>query len=72
MLIVAPVCLVPVRILGRKVRRRSREWAEQAATIAQHLWENFNGIHEIRSFSLEEAQQRGFKQKLNTFLDHPV
>ncbi len=69
LLIVAPVCLVPVRYFGRKVRRRSRQWAEHASTIAQHLWENFNGIHEIRSFSLEEAQKRGFQEKLNLYLE---
>jgi subfamily B ATP-binding cassette protein MsbA len=69
LLIVAPVCMIPVRYFGRKVRRRSRQWAEHAATIAQHLWENFNGIHEIRSFSLEEAQKRGFQEKLHLFLE---
>jgi subfamily B ATP-binding cassette protein MsbA len=69
LLIVAPVCMIPVRYFGRKVRRRSRQWAEYASTIAQHLWENFNGIHEIRSFSLEEAQKRGFQGKLNLFLE---
>ncbi len=67
-LIVAPVCLLPVRILGRKLRRRSREWTEHSSTIAQHIWENFNGIHEIRSFSLEEAQKRGFEEKLRAML----
>ena len=67
-LIVAPVCLLPVRILGRKLRRRSREWTEHSSTIAQHIWENFNGIHEIRSFSLEDAQKRGFQEKLRAML----
>ena len=66
--IVAPLCLLPVRILGRKLRRRSREWTEHASTIAQHIWENFNGIHEIRSFGLEEVQKRGFEQKLRMML----
>jgi len=69
LVIVAPVCLIPVRYFGRKVRKRSRQWAEHASTIAQHLWENFNGIHEIRSFSLEEAQKRGFQQKLHSYLE---
>jgi len=69
LLIVAPVCMIPVRYFGRKVRKRSRQWAEHASTIAQHLWENFNGIHEIRSFSLEEAQKRGFEGKLNLYLE---
>ncbi|HTB64329.1 MAG TPA: ABC transporter ATP-binding protein, partial [Opitutales bacterium] len=68
-LIVAPVCMVPVRLLGRKLRRRSREWAEHSSIIAQHIWENFNGIHEIRSFSLESAQQKGFAQKLHSMLN---
>ncbi len=67
-LFVAPVCLIPVRVLGRKLRRRSREWTEHASIIAQHIWENFNGIHEIRSFGLEEAQKRGFEQKLRAML----
>jgi len=69
LVIVAPVCMIPVRYFGRKVRRRSRQWAEHASTIAQHLWENFNGIHEIRSFSLEDAQKRGFQEKLHLFLE---
>ncbi len=67
-LFVAPLCLLPVRILGRKLRRRSREWTEHASVIAQHIWENFNGIHEIRSFGLEEVQKRGFEQKLRLML----
>jgi len=67
-LVAAPICLLPVRILGRKLRKRSREWTEHSSTIAQHIWENFNGIHEIRSFSLEEAQKRGFEEKLRGML----
>ncbi len=66
-LIAAPICLVPVQILGRNLRRRAREQARNYSEVAQHLWENFNAIQEIRSFSLEEVQKRGFNDKLKAF-----
>jgi subfamily B ATP-binding cassette protein MsbA len=67
LVIMGPICLVPAQMIGRKLRRRSREQAEHASHLAQHLWENFSGINEIRSFNLEEPQKRGFQQKLRSF-----
>ncbi len=66
-LIVAPICLIPVTILGRNLRRRAAQQAQNYTQMSQHLWENFGAIQEIRSFSLEEAQKRGFNQKLRTY-----
>jgi len=68
-IIIAPVVLLPVRMLGRKLRKRALEWAVQSANIIQHLWENFSAIQEIRAFSLEEAQARGFETKLRAMLN---
>jgi len=66
-LIVAPVCLVPVTILGRNLRRRASQQARNYAEVSQHLWENFSAIQEIRSFNLEEPQKRSFNQKLRAY-----
>ncbi len=64
-LVFTPMCLIPVQLIGRNLRRRAQLMIEASADVTQHLWENFSALVEIRSFNLEEAQRRGFRRRIN-------
>lgn len=57
-----PVCLVPVLIFGRKVRKAGKAEEEQAGAMSVILQETFAGIRIIKSFAREEYQTEHFHQ----------
>lgn len=64
-LVFTPVCLIPVKLIGRNLRRRAQLMIKASADVTQHLWENFSALVEIRSFNLEQAQRRGFRRRID-------
>ncbi len=57
-----PLCIVPVIVLGRKIRRASRQGVSTNITQASLLVEMLSGIRVIKAFGLEEAQVARFRQ----------
>jgi subfamily B ATP-binding cassette protein MsbA len=55
-LVLFPVCLVPVIIYGRRVRKASRAMQNEAGVMAVILQESFAGIRVIKSFAREAFQ----------------
>lgn len=56
-----PVCLIPIRLLGRRARRASED--EQAGMAAMNvtMQETFAGIRVVKSFAREEEQEKTFR-----------
>lgn len=67
-LAVVPVCVLPVRYLGRRLLRRAREQQDQLGNLTGIMAENLSGALEVRAFSLEEQQQSKFRKKLDQLL----
>ncbi len=55
-LVLFPICIVPISIYGRKVRRAGRAEEQQAGEMSVILQETFSGIDVIKSFARENYQ----------------
>lgn len=58
--IALPLCLVPVLILGRHVRRWTRRSLERVSDLVSRMHENFTGIRVVKAFHTEQAESRRF------------
>ncbi len=68
-LIFFPACVVPIIVLGKKVRRASKAGLHVNITQSSLLVEMLSGIRVVKAFGLEEAQVMRF-QKLSAELVH--
>lgn len=59
-----PICIVPVAVYGRKVRKASQTMQSETGLMAVVLQESFAGIRVIKSFSRENFQLKQFDKSL--------
>lgn len=55
-----PLCVFPIRYVGKKLLARARQIQHQLGTITDRFTENLNAAKEVRAFGLEEAQTTRF------------
>lgn len=60
-----PLCLVPVVVLGQRVRRWTRKSLERISFLVSRMHENFTGIRVVKAFHVEEQEEKRFRK-----LDH--
>jgi subfamily B ATP-binding cassette protein MsbA len=61
-LILFPICLLPIRIYGRRARNAVRNEQEDMGQMVVTMQETFAGIRVIKSFSREEHQEKSFQR----------
>ena len=61
-IIVLPVCVVPIAIYSRKIRRSSREAQAQVAELVQTMTEGFTGHRVIKAYNLEKIVADKFRE----------
>lgn len=61
--------LVPVQILGKKIRKASRSGQEAIGELVGVLGESIQGVKVVQSFNLESYQIDRFKETNQNFLD---
>ena len=61
-LLVFPLCLIPVVIYSRKVRKSSAAIQSQAAATSQIMHESFTGSRVIKAYNLEPTVARRFRE----------
>jgi subfamily B ATP-binding cassette protein MsbA len=61
-LVVLPLCMIPLTIYNRKIRRASREMQSQSADLMQVMSETFSGQRVIKAYNLEEVVTNEFRQ----------
>jgi subfamily B ATP-binding cassette protein MsbA len=54
-LVILPVCIIPIVVFGRKVRRPSREAQAQSAELTQTMTEAFTGYRIVKAYNLEST-----------------
>ena len=64
-LMLFPVCIIPVAVYGRRVRKASQTMQSEAGLMAVVLQESFTGVRIIKSFSRENFQLKQFDKSLN-------
>jgi len=60
-LLVLPVCVVPIVIFGRKVRRPAREMQAQSGELTQTMTEAFTGYRIVKAYNLENTVADEFR-----------
>jgi hypothetical protein len=62
-LVVFPVCILPVALFGRKVRRSSREGQQKMADLVSILEENILGVRIVKAFGMEPYEIARFSER---------
>ncbi|WP_035271441.1 ABC transporter ATP-binding protein [Desulfonatronum thiodismutans] len=61
-LLLVPVCILPIRIIGKKLLHRAHRFLAQTADLTTILNENLTATKEVRAFGLEKREIRKFEQ----------
>ena len=64
--VLVPVVVVPIIVLGRKVRQRSRASQDRIADLGGHVEESFNAIQTVQAFGQEATVQARFGDKVDS------
>lgn len=59
-LAVVPVCVLPIRFIGKKIVRRAARVQEELGSLSGRMSENLSAIREVRAFGLEDYEARRF------------
>ena len=59
--LIFPLCIVPIVILGRYVRRYTRRALERVSDLVSRMHENFTGIRVVKAFNMEEHEFARFQ-----------
>ncbi len=71
-LIMIPVVIVPIIVIGRRVRRLSRKSQDRVADSAGMAGESLNAIQTIQAFTLESLQSNRFGTAVEAAFDAAV
>ncbi|MCX6895399.1 MAG: ABC transporter ATP-binding protein, partial [Verrucomicrobia bacterium] len=69
-LVVLPVCVVPIAIFSRKVRKSSRAIQSQTSELTQVMTEAFTGHRVVKAYNLEDSVTDQFRTATRTFIAH--
>jgi subfamily B ATP-binding cassette protein MsbA len=69
-MIVLPVCIIPIAIFSRKIRRSSREMQVQSADLTQTMTEAFTGYRIVKAYNLEGIVTAEFHNIARRFVSH--
>ncbi len=62
-----PLCILPIRFIGKRIRKRSRETLNQAGNLLNRLNESLNAPKEIRSYNLEQEEINEFQKEVKQY-----
>ncbi|MDD3154426.1 MAG: ABC transporter ATP-binding protein [Victivallaceae bacterium] len=62
-----PLILLPVVLLGRRIRKLSRRSYAQIAEVLSRMHEVFTGIRVVKAFHTEEAENRRFNRTVDRY-----
>ncbi len=59
--IVFPLCVLPVLILGRYVKRYAQHAMQRIGNLVSRMQENFTGIRVVKAYHMEEQESKRFR-----------
>lgn len=62
-----PICIIPIRYTGTKLRNKTRGMQQQVGHLTQRLTQNLGAVREIRSFCLEERELGRYSKTFQEF-----
>ncbi len=67
-----PLCLIPIQILGRKVRRVTQAAISTSVKQSSQIIEGIAGIRVVKAFGLEEQRIESYRQQCRQLLHHAM
>jgi len=67
-LAVIPLCVFPVRYVGRKLVKRAYQMQTQMGSVTSSLSENLSAAKEVRAFGLEQRQAQAFAKETSALI----
>lgn len=62
--VAVPLVLLPIMVLGKKVRRLARDSQDRLADIGAHVDQSLHEIHTVQSYGHEDADEQQFRAKI--------
>ncbi len=66
-LLLFPICILPVTLFGRRVRRFSREGQQRIADLVSIIQEAIVGVRVVKAFGMEESENARFGVQNRSF-----
>lgn len=66
-LVLFPLCLVPITVYGRRIRRAARPMQEHQASLVSVLHEALMGMRVVKAFGMEEREAADFRELCRKF-----
>jgi subfamily B ATP-binding cassette protein MsbA len=67
-LVIVPLCVFPVRYIGKKLVKRAYEMQTQLGSLTNTMNENLSAAKEVRAFGLQERQARAFASETSALI----
>lgn len=71
-LVLFPVCILPVAVFGRRVRRFTREAQQRVADLVSVLQEMISGVRVVKAFGMEPYETGRFKEQNTAFFRRTI
>ncbi len=71
-LVLFPVCILPVAVFGRRVRRFTREAQQRVADLVSVLQEMISGVRVVKAFGMEPYETGRFEEQNTAFFRRTV
>ena len=63
-LAVVPLCIMPIRYFGKRLKARAKKLQAGAGNLSTALNENLGAIREVRAFNLQELETNKFAERM--------
>ncbi|MEM1222325.1 MAG: ABC transporter ATP-binding protein [Verrucomicrobiota bacterium] len=63
----APGCVLPIKLIGKKLVKKARIAQDQAGEVNSVISENISAIREVRAYNLENREISRFREACHTF-----
>jgi subfamily B ATP-binding cassette protein MsbA len=67
-----PMCVIPLRMLGKKLGRRAKSLQQNAGDLSGHIAETLQAPLEIRAYNLEDSVIERFKAKVHEIVRYSM
>jgi subfamily B ATP-binding cassette protein MsbA len=62
-----PLCIIPIRMIGRNMKRRAFMMQDQTGRALAHVTQNLRATREVRAYLMEESEMRKYSAVLEDF-----
>jgi len=61
---IIPLCMIPIRYIGRRLKKKAERLQAGAGKLSTALNENLGAIREVRAFNLQELESNKFAERM--------